>query len=259
VTYPSQHLGQSRLAPVGRNGGRRKLTDWVYDELKSSILDLRLRPGDALRETAIAEALGTSKTPVREALALLEMDGLVETEVFKGAVVSGYSHRDLEEIYELRLLVEVQAARKAAESMDDDMRKQLQTISEESRQSLRRGHTVRLAQLIDEFDSILFEDLENRRIRAIIANLRDHLIRIGHLTQTIPGRMEASVYEHDHIIQAIVDSDPEMAGNMMRSHILSVKSDQLAALEAESLVVDEETLAPQSHHFPEQTEVDSSE
>jgi GntR family transcriptional regulator, rspAB operon transcriptional repressor len=251
VTYPSQHLGQPRSPDIGRNGGRRKLTDWVYDELKSSILDLRLRPGDPLRETAIAEGLGTSKTPVREALAWLEMDGLVETEVFKGAFVSGYSHRDLEEIYELRLLLEVQAARTAAESMDGDMRKRLQSISTESRQSLRRGHILRLAQLIDEFDTILFDNLENRRIRALIANLRDHLIRIGHLTQTIPGRMEASVFEHDHIIEAIVDFDVERAGDMMRSHILSVKSDQLAALEAESLVEDDVT-PPLTHHFPEQ-------
>jgi DNA-binding GntR family transcriptional regulator len=234
------------------------LTDWVYDELKSSILDLRLRPGDPLREAAIAEGLGTSKTPVREALAWLEMDGLVETEVFKGAFVSGYSHRDLEEIYELRLLLEVQAARKAAESMDDDVRKRLQSISEESRQSLRPGHILRLAQFIDEFDTILFDNLENRRIRALIANLRDHLIRIGHMTQTIPGRMEASVFEHDHIIQAIIDFDVEKAAEMMRSHILSVKSDQLAALEAESLV-DDEVPPQQPHHFPEQVGDDTGE
>lgn len=70
-----------------------------------------------------------SKTPVREALAWLETDGLVETEVFKGAVVSSYSLRDLEEIYELGLLLEVQAARKAAESMDDDVRGRLVNIS----------------------------------------------------------------------------------------------------------------------------------
>lgn len=75
---------------------------------------------------------------------------------------------------------------------------------------------MRLAQLIDDFDSILFEDLQNRRIRAITANLRDNLIRIGDLAQTIPGQMEASVYEHDHIIQAIVDFDVEAAGDMMR-------------------------------------------
>ena len=70
--------------------------------------------------------------------------------------------------------------------------------------------------------------------------------------------MEASVFEHDHIIEAIVDFDVERAGDMMRSHILSVKSDQLAALEAESLV-DDEAPPPQPHHFPELVEDEPSE
>jgi len=250
VTQPPAHLGQLNSIPVGRHGGRRKLTDWVYEELKRAILDLRIRPGEPLRETAIAERLGTSKTPVREALAWLEMDGLVETEVFKGAIASTYSLRDLNEIYELRLLLEIQAARQAAESMGDDVRRRLRTIADESRSALRHSHNLRLAQLIDEFDSILFENLENRRIQVLIANLRDHLIRIGHLTQAIPGRMEASVEEHDEIIQAIVERDVEKTEATMRAHILSVKADQLAALEAEDLAGDsDQAVGSLPHHF----------
>ena len=85
---------------------RRKVTDWVCEEIRQAIIDLRLHPGEPLREAAIAQQLGVSKTPVREALARLEQEGLVETTSFKGAVVSGYSPRDLEEIYELRELLE---------------------------------------------------------------------------------------------------------------------------------------------------------
>ena len=70
---------------------RRKVTDWVYEEVREAIIDLRLQPGEPLREATIAEQLGVSKTPVREALARLEQEGLVETTSFKGAVVSGYS------------------------------------------------------------------------------------------------------------------------------------------------------------------------
>src|SRR2546426_1148331 len=75
---------------------RRKVTDWVYEEIRQAIIDLRLRPGEPLREAAIASQLGVSKTPIREALSRLEQEGLVETVSFKGAVVSGYSDRDLE-------------------------------------------------------------------------------------------------------------------------------------------------------------------
>ena len=67
---------------------RRKVTDWVYEELREAILDLRLQPGEPLREAAIAEQLGVSKTPIREALTRLEQEGLVETTSFKGNAFS---------------------------------------------------------------------------------------------------------------------------------------------------------------------------
>jgi DNA-binding GntR family transcriptional regulator len=211
---------------------RKKLTDWAYEELKGAILDLRLAPGAALREAALAESLGISKTPVREALAWLEHDGLVVTTVFKGAVVTGYSRRDLLEIFELREILESFAARESATSMSDDLCARLLSLSEASRNALERGSKKRLARLISEFDDILFENVENQRIRVIIANLHDHLTRIGHLAEEIPGRFEASVEEHDAIIQAILARDPDAAESSMRAHVRSVLESQLGAPEA---------------------------
>src|SRR5437762_8309628 len=112
---------------------RRKVTDWVYEELKSAIVDLRLAPGDPLREATLADQLGVSKTPIREALTRLEQEGLVETTSFKGAVVSGYSSADLEEIYELRELLEGAAARAAATSASEETLDRLAGIVAESR------------------------------------------------------------------------------------------------------------------------------
>jgi DNA-binding GntR family transcriptional regulator len=81
---------------------RRKVTDWVYEEIKAAIVDLRLAPGHPLREAALAAQLGVSKTPIREALTRLEQEGLVETMSFKGAVVTGYSRQDLSATSELK-------------------------------------------------------------------------------------------------------------------------------------------------------------
>src|SRR6516225_7163056 len=136
---------------------RRKVTDWVYEELKSAIVDLRLAPGDPLREATLAEQLGVSKTPIREALTRLEQEGLVETTSFKGAVVSGYSRQDLIEIYELRELLENAAARAAAESMSEEDRARLDRISRESRRLRRGTDTAKLAALVSEFDDVLFD------------------------------------------------------------------------------------------------------
>jgi DNA-binding GntR family transcriptional regulator len=208
---------------------RRKVTDWVYEELKTAILDLGLPPGEALREATIAERLGVSKTPVREALTRLEQEGLVETTSFKGAVVSSYSRRDLVEIYELRLLLEGAAARTAADSISDQDLQRLETLVAESRRLRDRGDMAGLAQLLGDFDSVLFAQVKNQRINALTANLRAHLNRIGQLTADIPGRLETSVEEHESIVKAIRDRDPDQTERAMRSHIKSVMEDQLEA------------------------------
>jgi len=225
--YPSR----SRPEPIfSGQHDRRKVTDWVYEELKDAIVDLRLAPGEPLREATLAEQLGVSKTPIRQALTMLEQEGLVETTSFKGAVVAGYSRQDLLEIYELRELLENAAARAAAASMSKDDRARLDRISRESHR-LRRGHdAARLAALVSEFDDVLFDQVQNTRIRALIENLRAHLTRIGHLTEGIPGRIEASVDEHEKIVKAIAARDQDLAEQYMREHIRSVRDDQLGAL-----------------------------
>jgi GntR family transcriptional regulator, rspAB operon transcriptional repressor len=227
----SRDEGKTQAVSVfsGRHD-RRKVTDWVYEELKSAIVDLRLAPGDPLREAALAEQLGVSKTPIREALTRLEQEGLVETTSFKGAVVSGYSRQDLIEIYELRELLENAAARAAAESMPDADRDRLRRICRESRELKKGNDAAGLATLISAFDDVLFDQVRNSRIRALIENLRAHLTRIGQLTAEIPGRIEASVDEHEKILEAIAARDPEQAERQMSEHIRSVRDDQLRAL-----------------------------
>lgn len=209
---------------------RRKVTDWVYEELKNAIVELRLPPGEPLREASLADRLGVSKTPIREALTRLEREGLVETTSFKGAVVTGYSRQDLIEVYELRELFENRAVRAAAESMDDAARAQLSRIGQESRKLARSGDTAKLTTLLTEFDALVFAQIHNGRIRALVENLQAHLTRIGQLTTVIPGRILASVDEHDKIIEAIGAHDPDLAERYMSEHIRSVRDDQLHAL-----------------------------
>jgi DNA-binding GntR family transcriptional regulator len=207
---------------------RRKMTDWVCDELREAIVNLRLRPGEPLREAALAEKLGVSKTPLREAFARLEQEGLVETTSFKGAVVTGYSERDLKEIYELRALLEGAAARSAAEHADDATPRALRDVLDRSRALRDAGDLVGLAELLGRFDVIVYSQVTNERIGALIDNLRAHLTRIGRLTEDIPGRVEASVEEHAAIVDAILARNPDEAERLMRVHIASVLADQLA-------------------------------
>jgi DNA-binding GntR family transcriptional regulator len=214
---------------------RRRVTDWVYEEVRQAIIELKLKPGEALREAAIAEQLGVSKTPVREALARLEQEGLVETTSFKGAVVSGYSPEDLQEIYELRELLEGAAARAAATSASDETLARLRALVAESRELGAKDDLEGLAVLLGAFDLMIFEQVTNERIRALIENLKAHLTRIGRLTEDIPGRVKASVEEHAVIVEAIGAHDADEAERSMRRHIRSVLSDQLKAVETRSV------------------------
>ena len=223
------------LEPAGAAGvfsarhDRRKVTDWVYEEIREAIIDLRLKPGEALREAAMAAQLGVSKTPVREALTRLEQEGLVETTSFKGAVVSGYSPDDLRDIYELRELLEGAAARAAAGSASEAALARLGQIVQQSRELRASGDIAALADLLGEFDVVVYDQVANQRVRALIENLQAHLARIGKLTEGIPGRVEASVEEHAHIVEAMAARDPEEAERRMRAHIRSVLNDQLEA------------------------------
>jgi DNA-binding GntR family transcriptional regulator len=211
---------------------RQLVTDWVYEEIRGAIVDLRLEPGAPLREAAIASQLGVSKTPVREALGRLEQEGLVEATSFKGAVVTDYSERDLHEIYELRELLEGVAVRAAATDADDETLAALRDVIERSRAARDAGDLTELAELLGRFDQIVFDQVANVRIRSLIETLRAHLTRIGKLTEEIPGRVEASVEEHAAIVEAIARGDADEAERAMRVHIGSVRGDQLAGMQA---------------------------
>jgi DNA-binding GntR family transcriptional regulator len=231
----------ARPSIFGALSGRRTMTDAVYEQLKAAIVELRIPPGAPLREAEIAQGLSVSKTPVREALGRLEQDGLVTLNSFRSAAVTDYTARDLQEIYELREIIEVAAARAAAESMSEKGLADLGRIASECvRLNAQGGGGVggtgegapELVQLISEFDTVLYEEVTNRRIRAILDNLAAHLARIGRLTTEIPGRIDASVREHAQIYEAIRRRDPETASRFMRDHIRSVRDDQLRALPA---------------------------
>jgi len=268
MTHPATGSHAAAPSVYGALSERRTMTDAVYEQLKTAIVELRIPPGAPLREAEIAQGLSVSKTPVREALGRLEQDGLVTLFSFRSALVTEYTARDLREIYELREIIEVAAARAAAESMSDKGLAALGRIASEcvrlnaagGESGAGGGETAggdsgagggetaggesgaggggsagdapELVRLISEFDTVLYAEVTNRRIRAILDNLAAHLARIGRLTTEIPGRIDASVREHAQIYEAIERHDPENASRFMREHIRSVRDDQLRALPA---------------------------
>jgi DNA-binding GntR family transcriptional regulator len=210
----------------------RQLKDAVYAEILEKILDGTLPAGYPLREGELAARFGVSKTPLRDALVRLQGDGLVSIPPYRSAVVVGYSQQDLREIYEVRELLEGACAREAALTITTDDLAGMAQLMRDSAACIAGGEVlpgreVSLAALIDRFDVIMYAQCRNQRINEMVANIRNHIQRIGRLTTRIPGRMVKSVREHQVIYEAIVQRDGAAAEAAMRRHILSVMADQL--------------------------------
>lgn len=223
------------MTDVDESSKRRQLWQAVYEPVRRDIIELKLPPGVHLREAELAERFGVSKTPVREALSQLSKDGLVEILTYRGAVITGYTHTDLVEVYQLREILQGACAREAAQSMAVDDIVELGRIVRDSSDSLADGRIESLPDLFESFDDLIYRQTRNQRILDLLTYLDAHLRRIGNLTVGIPGRLDKSVQQHSEIYDAIAIRDPDSAESTMRFHIRSVLADQVATFDMDSL------------------------
>ncbi|MFC5747487.1 GntR family transcriptional regulator [Actinomadura rugatobispora] len=207
-----------------------QIKEVVYRRLVRAIVELHLRPGQQLRERQLAEQMRVSKTPIREALVRLEKEGLVTVAPYRGAIVRGYTHTDVREIYELRELLEGFCARRAAMQISDADEAELRANVRRSRELLDAGASDELPALFDEFDRILYRQAAGHRIGGLLVELDLHLERLGNLTVEVPGRLDASVRQHEAIVHAIIKRDPPAAESACRDHIRSVYADLISEL-----------------------------
>ena len=213
---------QFQLNPV-RTG--MTLTERVYTTIKEAILDLKLQPGSPLVEDELARQLGTSKTPVRDALFTLERDGLVTKIPYKGTYVSEVSLRDATEIFELRAVLEGLAARLAADSFGPEEFAEADRLLDAADDARTRGDREAASQLGAQFHWLLLQQAENRRLKPILAKLEEQLRRLRRLSDLRQGRLEKSSREHRAILAALRTGDAYAVEDAMRNHLQSVVAD----------------------------------
>ena len=226
---PTAHEAATSAARLESVDRPLQLKDVAYRRLRSAIIDLSLPPGTQLREAALSTQLGISKTPLREAFIRLESEGFVEVRPYRGAVVSGYDHDLLVEIFELRTLLEGFTAARAAEVDDEEWRHRFRQNVERSRSALVDGNRALTGELLEEFDQLLQEPTRNPRVLELLAQNQGHVERIGRLTAAVPGRLEDSVAEHERIAEAVLSGDGRRAELLIRDHVASVMRTQLSA------------------------------
>lgn len=189
--------------------------------LRAAIVDGRLEAGERYSVAALADRLGVSRTPVREALLVLERQGLVRFERNKGVRILAPSAADLEEVFVLRLLLEVPATRQAAARLTDEdldaLDRELSAMADEA----RRGAEGPFMAHDQRFHEIVLDAAGNTRLTAQVDQLRDHVRLRGASTVGTSRDLEAIHAEHVAIRDALRARDADAAGAAMRAHLLS--------------------------------------
>lgn len=195
------------------------LSEMVFHHLYQDITEGKYRAGDELTENKIANELGVSRTPVREALKQLERENLVSSQPNRGVVVKGVTQLDYSDIYTVRALLEGQAAFWAAERIDaeelDRMEETLQLIELYT----KRNSIEHLVRLDSEFHELMYEACKSATIKSLLTNIHHILSGRRQSSYTVEGRPEASLSEHRAIYNAIAEHRPEDAKNAAEAHI----------------------------------------
>lgn len=220
---------QAPLALDALEGAHQTLTDRAVAALRAAIVDGRLRAGELYSVARLAEQLQVSRTPVREALLLLERQGMVRFERNRGARILESSAHDLDEVFALRLLLEVPAARQAAELIGEQELTRLGEILDAMRGEMDRNDEGAFMAHDKSFHETLLTAAGNHRLVGIVGSLRD-FVRFRGASTVGRGRDLRAIYdEHARILGALRAGDPDAVDAAMRDHLVHTRELLLAA------------------------------
>lgn len=225
-------MKEPRLVPI-KLDNYKPLREMVFESLREAINLGRLRPGERLMEIQLAEEMGVSRTPVREAIRKLELEGFVAMVPRKGAYVAGISVKDIVDVFEIRSSLEALAAGLAAERITDEemelLERSLVKVSEFSTDE-------NIKAIVDgdiNFHDIIYKASRNQRLVQIINHLQEQIHRFRMTSLSQPGRTKIALDEHKSIVEAISDRNVELAQQLAREHIENAEQSLLNVMREE--------------------------
>lgn len=207
------------------------LRDVVFNTLRQAILRGELKPGERLMEIALANRLGVSRTPVREAIRMLELEGLVIMIPRKGAQVAQITEQDLNDVLEVRLGMEELAVRFACQRITEAELKELEAAVQQFEKAMSEDDLTALAEADVKFHEIIYDATHNRRLVQIINNIREQMYRyrIEYL-KDVESR-KTLVKEHYAVWASLKNRDVESAQRHIGVHIRNQQEAILRSLE----------------------------
>ena len=198
----------------------------AYEFLKSSVLSGHFNPGERLTEEHLAKKLGVSRTPVREALHKLESEGLIKALETRGFIVSRDSKDEVEELFELRAILEGYALRIISERISKEDLERLNGFIERAENALKRERIEEVFKWNTKFhDTLHGIVVEKKRLHRLLVNIRKYVLRYRRDTLQYPDGGKRTVDGHRKILLALRLKDPDLCERMMREHIQEAKVD----------------------------------
>jgi DNA-binding GntR family transcriptional regulator len=191
----------------------------AYQAIKKRIIRTELSPGEVIREASLMDELGFGRTPIREALKMLESDDLVVVKPRRGIFVSELAITDLSQIFEVRIELESLAARLACQRISPTQLQELENLADQYQTSTSSGK-IEMIELDSKFHTVIRQASQNRFLIANLEYYYNLSLRIWYLALPMTSTEDLDVKAHCDIYRAIADKDEDLAAERIGNHIL---------------------------------------
>ncbi|MCM1026876.1 MAG: GntR family transcriptional regulator [Roseburia sp.] len=193
----------------------------VFHKLREDILSGKFEEHEELKEVAIGEEMGVSRTPVREAFRQLELEGLIQIIPNKGAYVTGITEKDVKDIYMIRSQLEGLCARWATEHISREQMEEMEENVYLADFHAAKGHLEQLAELDNRFHEIMYEACNSKILEHQLKDLHQYVLRVRKKTLANANRGPKSNEEHRKIMEAIREGDGALAEQLAHQHMIN--------------------------------------
>ena len=195
------------------------LRDVVFNTLREAILKGELKPGERLMELQLAAKLGVSRTPIREAIRMLEQEGLAVTMPRKGAEVAKMTLKDMEDVLEIREALDELAVKIACDKISEKELQKLLEVKDQFENSTKTGDVKMIAEMDVKFHDVIFESTGNPKLVTLLNNLREQMYRYRLEYIKDAEKRQILLVEHESILRAIRSRHVAEAKEAVRAHI----------------------------------------
>lgn len=211
------------------------LRDVVFKKLRRAILLEELKAGERLTEIRLADRLGVSRTPIREAMRKLELEGLVVMVPGRGAVVAKISEKNLRDVLEIRRVLDMLCARLACERMSEEAKEKLNTACQDFEEAVKSGDLRDVAQKDVALHNIIIEATGNLTLQQMLDNLAEQMYRYRVKYLKDDSQYQTLSREHRAICKSIMSGDQETAVRLAKEHIDNQETAIIRQLRAETV------------------------